>query len=182
MPSKSNASLPRSKPAKPCPDFPLFAHPSGQWARKINRKLVYFGTWDRAEEALLRHNREYPFLKAGRVPPPADAGDACTLRVLANAFLGAKEAKLDAPPPRGVRDACRLHRDPRPRSDLPGRRVLGRRDPVQDRRAGGHLPRPGRRRDRGRPPAEEMTTAFSGFRDRPSTDCILVIPTVRIVL
>jgi hypothetical protein len=43
------------KPTKPTPDFPLFSHNNGQRAKKIDRKLFYFGPWDNPQEALLRY-------------------------------------------------------------------------------------------------------------------------------
>ena len=109
---KSTASAPRRKPAKPYEGFPLFAHPSGQWAKKIKPgplakpKLFYFGVWADPEAALARLNREWPYLKEGKTPAAIDVLGGCTLRILVSAFLGSKEAKLDADDlsPRTFRD------------------------------------------------------------------------------
>lgn len=92
--STQNAS--KRKPGKPYEGFPLFSHPSGQWAKKIRGKLYYFGVWADPEAALERLNREYPYLKEGRTPPPVDVSDGLTLRQLCNTFLSAKEDSLNA--------------------------------------------------------------------------------------
>ncbi|MCI0641934.1 MAG: hypothetical protein L0Y72_24130 [Gemmataceae bacterium] len=73
---KSTETVPSRKPPKPekpYAGFPLFAHSgSGQWAKKIRKRLVYFGSY-RADPdgsaALESFNKEWPFLKEGRTPP-----------------------------------------------------------------------------------------------------------------
>ena len=98
-----------SRPEKPHFGFPMFAHPSGQWAKKIRGRLVYFGSWRTDPEgtaALDRFNHEWPHLKEGRTPPPIDVSDGCTLRKLCNDFLQSKEDKLNTGElsPRSFRD------------------------------------------------------------------------------
>ncbi len=92
--SNSKAFCRHEKPAKPRADYPMFAHPSGQWARKINKRLYYFGIWADPVAAEERHDKEYGYLKRGEIPPPIDVRDGCTVKKLADAFMDAKEAKV----------------------------------------------------------------------------------------
>jgi integrase len=108
--NKSSKAKPSSKPAKPYPAFPLFAHASGRWGKKINRKIRFFGRWGHkagsavvpvedveasAAAAKLEFDRQWPYLREGRTPPPKDAGDGATIKTLCNAFLTAKKNRLD---------------------------------------------------------------------------------------
>lgn len=47
-----------AKPMKPHPDFPLFAHNNGQWAKKIKGRMAYFGPWANHKVALKRYHAE----------------------------------------------------------------------------------------------------------------------------
>jgi len=84
------------KPEKPYEGFPLFAHATNRWAKKIRGKLHYFGPWNDPDGALERLNHAWPFLKDGRTPPAIDTGEGCTVRHLCNAFLTSKKLQLDS--------------------------------------------------------------------------------------
>lgn len=43
-----------AKPSKPYSGFPLFAHATGRWAKKIRGRFVFFGPWADPVVALAR--------------------------------------------------------------------------------------------------------------------------------
>lgn len=114
MPAKTQ------KPKKPYKDFPLFAHASGQWAKKIKGKMWYFGMWNEPQAALDRFKKEVDEIQSGRDPRKLATGVAgvatqagCTVVHLVNSFLTEKEDRMLA----GrlskkmfvqYRDACKL--------------------------------------------------------------------------
>jgi integrase len=83
-----------AKPNKPRPDFPLFAHAAGVWAKKIRGKMHYFGPWSDPDGALNKYLEQKDALHAGRKPRPETEG--LTVKEAANAFLRAKDALVDA--------------------------------------------------------------------------------------
>ena len=82
------------KPSKPRPDFPLFAHATGRWAKKIKGKLHYFGPWADPDAALARYVDERDDLYAGR--KPRRKGEGLTVNDLVKRFLTAKKARVVA--------------------------------------------------------------------------------------
>lgn len=75
------------KPNKPREDFPLFAHATGKWAKKIKGRLHYFGKWADPDAA----EREYESFigKQGKKVDGFTVKDAC------NSFLTAKRDARD---------------------------------------------------------------------------------------
>jgi integrase len=82
------------KPSKPYPEFPLTAHPAGYWCKKIRGKLYYFGPWSDPDGALAKYLEQKDALHAGRKPRPDP--EALTVKDAANAFLNAKQERVDA--------------------------------------------------------------------------------------
>ncbi len=93
---------PIKKPAKPHPDFPLYAHAGKVWAKKILGKLWYFGPWDDPQAALEKYLAQKDSILAGRDPRKlagvvgVDSGDGCKVRLLVNSFLNAKRVRMDS--------------------------------------------------------------------------------------
>src|SRR5262245_21200647 len=84
----------KEKPTKPYPDFPLFPHANGQWAKKIRGRLHCFGPWDDRDAALAKYLAEKDDLHAGRRCRPTP--EAVTVRDACNAYLNAKQARVDS--------------------------------------------------------------------------------------
>lgn len=79
------------KPSKPTPDYPLFSHASGKWAKKINGTIRYFGSWknpppgdaDGSAHALAEYERFLSQRQSSIVP-------SVTIEYALNSFLNAK--------------------------------------------------------------------------------------------
>lgn len=100
-----------SKPAKPRPDFPLYPHASGRWAKRINGKIHYFGKWADSDAALKRYLDEKDDLYAGRKPRSKRAG--LNVQDLCDSFLHAKKARVASGEIKEItwrryRDSCKL--------------------------------------------------------------------------
>ena len=88
---------PNRKPGKPSPDFPLFPHASGRWAKKVRGRFCYFGKVSddtRGQTALAKWLAEKDYLLAG-LPVPT-ASDCFTVRDLCNEFLGSKQNLVES--------------------------------------------------------------------------------------
>ncbi len=91
--SNSNPSELSSKPSKLYPDFPLFAHATKRWAKKIRGKMHYFGPWDDPDGALKKYQAQKDALHSGR--KLREVTEGLTVKNLCNAFLNHKKSRLD---------------------------------------------------------------------------------------
>jgi integrase len=87
-----------AKPKKPYADFPLFAHATKRWAKKIRGKTIYFGPWEDPTGSVAKYLAQRDRLQAG-LPlldvTPADTPTVLTMRNLANQFLNSKRRLME---------------------------------------------------------------------------------------
>ncbi len=86
----ADRSKARKKPGKPRPDFPLYAHAVGKWAKTIRGKTYYFGDWADPEGALEEYIDQRDDLYAGRTPT---AKGGPSVREACNAWLDSPRPK-----------------------------------------------------------------------------------------
>lgn len=104
MSPQSTVQRAKNKPQKPYPEFPLFPHATGRWAKKIRGKMVYFGPWNDPDKALEKYLNQRDDLHAGRTP--RERSDGLIIRDLCNSFLTTKKHLIDTGElsPRSFRD------------------------------------------------------------------------------
>ena len=100
MPKSTTSPVTRkpATPRKPSPDFPLFRHASGRWARKIGGRFHCFGKVSadpQGTAALAKWNQNREALLSGRVPH-AEQNGVPDVHGVCNAFMLHKKALLDA--------------------------------------------------------------------------------------
>lgn len=83
-----------AKPDKPYSDFPLYAHATKRWAKKIRGKIYYFGPWDDWRKSLDTYLEQRDDLYAGRKPRKQGVG--LVVKDLCNRFMTAKQRQRDA--------------------------------------------------------------------------------------
>jgi integrase len=91
-PRKARLNLDR--PAKPYPEFPLFPHQTGRWAKKIRGQMHYFGPWSDPDGALAKYLEQKDSLHAGR--KPREETEGATVKAMCNQFLIAKLALVES--------------------------------------------------------------------------------------
>jgi integrase len=113
--SRRRRKAKHGRPAKPYPEFPLYAHPLGYWSKKVNGTILHFGSWakvvnkeltplpyeDGWQAALRVYKARIDDAQSGRlgrgsVVNTADARVGLTVADLCNRFLTAKLRKKDS--------------------------------------------------------------------------------------
>jgi len=86
------------RPPKPYPEFPLFPHASGRWAKKIRGRFEYFGSWKtdpKGESAGELWAQQRDDLLAGRRPRRVSESGV-TVKLACDSFLTAKQQRVES--------------------------------------------------------------------------------------
>jgi len=85
----------KQKPNKPYDGFALFAHPNGQWAKKIKGRIYYFGGWADPDAAIKKYidNKDNLHAGLGWKPEATNDDGKPTLVTLVNKFLAFKKGE-----------------------------------------------------------------------------------------
>jgi len=82
------------RPAKPYPEFPLYAHSRGYWCKTYQGKKYNCGPWDDPQAALRRWEEIRNALEVGNDPCPKSG--SLNVDRLVNAFLDSKDLQVQA--------------------------------------------------------------------------------------
>lgn len=110
---KTSSRKAKQKPAKPYDEFPMYAHASGRWAKKIGRHFYYFGRWgskrgsdyyrvegDGWKEALEVYKARIDDIQAGNVKPGVvtleETAEGLTVKRLCDLFYASKKRQMDS--------------------------------------------------------------------------------------
>jgi integrase len=106
-----------TKPEKPYPEFPLYAHPLGYWSKKVDGKILHFGRWGKVvkgvvncvedqeaawKEALRLYQSRIDDVKGGDAGPgtvveeKGKASEGMRVKELCDRFLLAKRDRVNA--------------------------------------------------------------------------------------
>lgn len=80
------------KPQKPWPKYPLTPHKNGQFCKKINGKIWYFGS--DSDAALARYEAEVADIKAGRDPRQSQRHSGLTIADICHRFIDWKKSEV----------------------------------------------------------------------------------------
>lgn len=103
------SKLVKFRPPKPYKGFELTPVSGGQWAKRINGRLYYFGRWGKTvngkmerlpgdgwEDALRLYKAQAADLHAGRTPRTGSASGELTVREMCNQFMADKQELVDS--------------------------------------------------------------------------------------
>ena len=94
----STKTATKRKPDKPRKNYPLTAHASGQWCKKIQGKQYYFGPWSDPDSAEKKYHALAADLLAGtdhQPQQPAQTASTLTVKEMCNQYINQMQMMVD---------------------------------------------------------------------------------------